>query len=273
MTIKRLLITGSTGLLGRYFIDALQSDPDRFAWEIVRWDRRAHGDLTSSSSLDQVKKLRPDVVLHFAWLNTTAPKYDLDEKNQEWARSTTQLANTCAELGIWFIGLGTCLELQESTVDTNYVSAKKSVFNALNEPLIQEKCTWIRPHWIVDIGQKRPRVVAAALDARNRGIPFTPDNPTARLDFIDARDVAAACLAILNSDVRGVVEVGSGQVRPLESLLQRVRGLELSQGSLATEDSNFQEVVNPANTDKLFALGWRPEFTTRLFADSLQEGM
>ncbi|GGM11756.1 NAD-dependent epimerase/dehydratase family protein [Deinococcus aerophilus] len=87
----------------------------------------------------------------------------------------------------------------------------------------------------------------------------------AQRDFVDARDVARAVLHALDSDLQGVVNVGSGQARPVRDLVEGLAQLtgfhgevlEDAPGSPRSGDVPYQR----ADLSRLLGSGFTPQYT------------
>ncbi|CAM4273204.1 NAD-dependent epimerase/dehydratase family protein [Deinococcus marmoris] len=99
----------------------------------------------------------------------------------------------------------------------------------------------------------------------------------ARRDFVDARDVARAALHALTSDLSGVVNVGSGQARPVRDLVDGLvaltgfRGqiLEDAPGSPRSGDVPYQR----ADLSRLLDSGFAPQYSFHDSLDALLRGL
>ena len=260
----KLLVTGATGLLGSHLIQHVRCDARK--WNLVAWDRNVHGDLLAPGSVaSSLEREKPDQLLHLAWNPTGSTDYDVDVRNALWVEGSLELARCCSEQGIQFFGVGTCLEYTTPADDTPYLASKRALFAGLSEAVGLDEFTWIRPFWIVSKSDRRPRLVADALDALAQGRDFVPRNPQHRRDFIEISDVAAALTAVLVNRAVGVIDIGAGETRTVGHLLRSVLNGPFNDLELPSSRAAVLEGV--ADTTRLIEFGWAPIATDSLFAD------
>ncbi len=260
----KLLVTGATGLLGSHLIQHLSSNARE--WNLVAWDRNVHGDLhTPGSVAPSLEREKPDQLLHLAWNPTGSSDYDVDVRNALWVEASLELARCCIEQGIQFFGVGTCLEYTTPVDDTPYLASKRALFAGLSDAIGLDKFTWIRPFWIVSKLDRRPRLVADALDALTQGRQFVPRNPQHRRDFIEISDVATALTAVLTNRAAGVIDIGAGETRTVGQLLRSV--LDSPFDDLELPSSREAVPEGMADTRRLIEFGWAPFATDSLFSD------
>lgn len=259
MLPRRILITGADGFVGRQVLRAMVTAGSSPSWAIVPWDRMADGDLLDpDAARGAVARHQPDAFLHLAWLQTGVAGYERDPANQEWAEAALQVIEVCAATGTWFLGTGTGLETDVGAEATPYLEAKQRIRRRLETSPSTLAWTWLRPRWIVSRSERRPRVLRAALEAADRGEVFAPSNPGVCLDFIDVHDVATAIVRVLEADLRGVQDIGSGRLRTVASLL-RAAGCQTS-GPFAEADA-----PPSPSLEALRSAGWSATATACLF--------
>jgi UDP-glucose 4-epimerase len=217
-------------------------------------------DLLGSGAADRVLDgVRPEVVLHLAWVASGTPGYRNHPDNPDWARATVELARACRARGIWFIGTGTVAELEEHPADA-YTRAKARTFHSLGPDIEGGSLTWLRPHYVFDPDLGRPEVMGeirrAIVEDR------TPDlrSPESAHDFVHVRDVAAAVRAVLASELRGLVPIGSGRNHS-------VAQLAAAAGASGVQAQRLPQAVDrfTADTSRLEAVGWSAEWTKGYF--------
>lgn len=264
----RLLVTGSTGFIGRHTIPLLSALASRLKWELVAWDRGTHGDLFDFPETARVVRgLKPDMLLNLAWAKTGIPGYEHDSTNLEWVGVGKNLAEACARWGVQFVGLGSCVEYTAQQTDSAYRDAKLLLHEAAASLLSPSEFTWLMPFWVVSRAEGRPRVVAEYLAALDRGCAFQPRHPEAALDFIVVDDLARAIPLILESRLTGDLDIGSGTLRTVESLLA---AMGRPAGVAAMKNPTPSQATPPkpgtrADVSRLLVQGWRPLATDLLF--------
>ncbi|MFL6106651.1 MAG: NAD-dependent epimerase/dehydratase family protein [Marmoricola sp.] len=252
--MARVLITGSTGLLGR--------------WTLAHWPAELEAvealhdehDLTDARAfVALVRATQADVVLHLAWCASGTPNYRTSNDNERWTESSLQAARYCMKEGVRFIATGTVVDTTPGS--DRYATAKHELRTHLQREIAEESIAWIRPFYVFDPVARRPALVADCLEARSAGRTVELRSPHSKHDFIHASDVGEAMVQIISHGLAGVIDVGSGvarTVRDLASACGAVVADHVGDGRPAAE------VV--ADTSELAARGWRPRATTTFFA-------
>lgn len=251
--MARVLITGSTGLIGRWVLAHLPKtlEPVQVSHSDI--------DLTEPDAfVGVIRAARPATVLHLAWSASGTPGYRNATSNERWTKASYDAATYCLGVGIRFVGTGTVVDRDRSDA----YARSKSELRDLLSPLIDEgSITWVRPYYTFDPALGRPRLVADARDAIVAGRPVELGSPNARHDFIHASDVGTAIGAILDHDLSGSIDVGSGHLRSVAELAVAC-GAEVR---TTTEDVPIGD-GDVADTSRLLELGWRPWATEEFFA-------
>lgn len=260
--MTHVLLSGPNGLIGSR-IARLHSLNPRPSFQLSTWSRDLDGDVLSLHDIRRALDRRtPTAFLHCAWLKTGTASYDADQANHVWADGTSLLAEECATRGIWFIGLGTCLEHVGPDVN-EYTKSKirlRESLGLLGESLV---FTWLRIYWVLEPRLGRPRVLGRWLSAQQNGVPFAPKEPYRSLDFIHADDVASAIEVVLTKQLRGDIDVGSGTLRTVQQLLQPA-----ANSAWPVSDTKGHTPFRGglrANAAALRQLGWTPSRTDEYF--------
>jgi nucleoside-diphosphate-sugar epimerase len=252
------LITGASGLIGAHLLERW----DIADLEPVAIDRRAHDLLVPGVPTEMIESLRPQVVVHLAWSASGTPGYRSSEDNAEWLRASIELAAACAGEGVWLVATGTVLD-RRADPDDRYANAKFELREAVRAQVTAGLITWVRPFYVFDLARGRPALVADALAAKASGVAVTLRSPWSKHDFVHAEDVARALLTIIRHGARGVVDVGSGEVRAVCQLVGAMGARWTATDASTAAVSHADDV---ADVVRLRVLGWRPDSTDALFA-------
>lgn len=252
----RVLITGSTGLLGRWVLRYWPDGLERVAISHRRMD------LTNPETfLSAIDRVQPDLLLHLAWTASGTPHYRSSSDNAAWMTTSMAAAKHCLEHGIHFVGTGTGID-HLPPVDA-YSRSKAELRAALSHEIASEAVTWLRPFFVFDVAAERPRLVADTQNALRNDAPVLLQSPWTRHDFVHASDVGSAIVACMSHDLRGAIDIGSGQLR---SVAELVEACGASWQSVARQAHTTQADV-AANLKVLGTTRWTPSTTDDFFRD------
>lgn len=253
------LITGSTGLIGR--------------WVRRAWDESTGGPLTLLQSATHdllaagaanrfLTDLSPDRVIHLAWCASGTSNYRTSADNEHWLEATLDITTACreAEVDLWLTG--SVLDRGDAAADA-YVAAKQELFARVGEQISAGALGWIRPYYVFDEAARRPALVAQAIRARATSEPVVLRTPEATHDFVHAADVGSAIALAVAAGVLGEIDVGTSTSRRVGDLV-RAMGVswERATGTPTTDRATSSPAADPA---ALLALGWQPTRTEEFF--------
>lgn len=258
----RLLVTGASGFLGRHVMRRLRRDSNHGDSRVVAWSRETHGDLLDAEARRKaLNEQRPGVILHLAWLATGTPDYRENPANAKWAEATAQFAVEARNRGIGFVGIGSMIE-DDPLEHSAYAISKRAAGAAMGDLRASaSQVTWLRPSWVFDFTELRPRVLKANAAARASGRSFRPATPEARLDFIHVDDVAGAIQIALERGVHGQWNINTGHQISVRNLIHSYA--EWHDGLMpdwpSTRDGAYELGI-----PNLTEFGWGPNETYRL---------
>ncbi len=250
--MARVLITGASGLIGRRVVEALDAAEGIEVMPVGSADI----DLRATGSWDRLLADRhPDAVVHLAWSASGTPGYREHPDNARWAASTIAAASAAAERGIRFVATGTSVD--DAPAADLYSRSKADVRAALADRIEAGQIAWLRPYYVFDEREPSPAVLRAALAARSAGQPVGLSSPDARHDFVHARDVGTAVLAVVAHGLAGAIDIGSGEVATVAQLVEAHRCAWVAQGV----PSSAAASETAADVAVLRAAGWAPTVT------------
>lgn len=235
----RLLLTGSTGYIGRHVLRCLDLNISIFA------PKRNELDLLNKKSIiDVITTYRPTHCLHLAW-NTTG-NYAQSDINLSWLEYGKILIEHFYTFGGQrFIGIGTCYEYEDkyiphteyepiSSPNTIYGRSKLALQRYLSEYALKNKISWAwaRPFFITGPEEKTTRFVPSLIKNMRQGNEFLVNSPERFLDYMDVRDVATALCRLLCSRQCGVFNLSSSHGITLADMANMIMKLGKFSGKL-----------------------------------------
>lgn len=241
--MKRVLVTGAGGFIGRHCLSRLLQD----GFEVHAMGRRRHtvpgvtwhpaDVLDACHRRSVVMTVEPSHLLHLAW-STDHGVFWSDPSNLDWAAATLDLASVfTARGGTRLLVAGSCAEYDWSAAEdrfhesksacrpsTFYGQAKHSTQGLLAAYASEVglSFSWGVLFFLMGPGEKRERLVPSVITAILDGRPAALSAGTQVRDFVDVRDAAHAMVALLQSDVRGRVNVGTGRGVAVADVANRI---------------------------------------------------
>lgn len=262
----KIFTTGGTGFVGRAFCELASARGHQVAG-LRRPERLQSPDWKA------IARFAPDVVLHSAWIATPGVYLESPE-NADYLRWSVQFAQRLFEMGVpRFVAVGTCIEYAPSKLPLSeatgvvlplcaYAAAKNELRIALEQLAYAHEASWAwgRLFYPYGPGEHPQRLASSITRSLLKGEKVTLQTPDSIKDYIYISDVASAFLAVLEADLCGPINIGTGQgvaIREMARVIARLLNREelLSELSPPRQD-NYPYVV--ADATKLMSLGWRP---------------
>jgi nucleoside-diphosphate-sugar epimerase len=241
--MKTVLVTGATGFIGRHALDplvargfhvhGLSSRHGLRECSHVTWHVADLFDPEATRAL--VATVKPSHLLHFAW-SMVPGGAALAPGQFRWVQATLDLLRTFAEVGgtravvagscaeyDWRYGY--CVENLTPLVPRSYYGICKHATRLVSEGYFDERqlsLAWARIFFIYGPHEPLPRFVPSIVSSLSRGAFARCTHGEQRRDYLHVEDVADACVALLDTDVRGPVNVGSGQPLKLRDMAEYV---------------------------------------------------
>lgn len=283
--MKRVLLTGATGFIGRnclplllnngYEVHAVSSKAPKEILPGVYWHR---ADLLESRRVSELMaEVQPTHLLHLAWFAVPG-QYWTSSENLRWVQASLDLlqeftqhggrhvvmAGSCAEYD-WKYGY--CSEqvtpLMPSTL---YGSCKHSLQIMLNAFSAQTgtSAVWGRVFFLYGPHEHPTRFVASVIGSLLKNEPARCSHGNQIRDFLHVRDAADAFVALLEADITGPVNIGSGQPIAVKEMVHKIADqlgcpALVRLGTLPTAPNEPPLLV--ADTRRLSEdVGWTPRY-------------
>ncbi|PWT82850.1 MAG: epimerase [Acidobacteria bacterium] len=283
--MKKVLVTGANGFLGQPTLSLLREHD----FEVHAISSKTLADrqgeifwhqanlLNDKQTREIIAIVKPTHLLHLAWY-TEPGKYWTATENLEWMRSSEALlhafaaaggkrvlfAGTCAEYD-W--NAGRCSELNTPLVPATLYGTCKRALQLVLETYSRQvglSSAWARLFFPYGPHERPERFIPTVICSLLEDRPAECSHGNQQRDFLFVQDVAAAFVALLESDVRGPVNIGSGDAVALKEiafhigdLLDRTELIRLGAIPAATNDPPLLVADIGRLRDEV---GWTPRF-------------
>lgn len=284
--MSSVLVTGATGFIGRQTIDKLCNEYDHVyavyrsnALSANRKNLTWHkADLLSTDHIKNLfEAINPTHLLHFAWYAEHG-KYGHSELNIDWLSASLRLIREFREAGgKRVVCAGTCFEydldygfLSEYRTPLSpeliYGVSKKSLYEmvASYSALTGLSSAWGRVFYLFGPHETPGRLVASVIRSLIHDKPAKCSAGDQKKDFLHVKDVADAFVNLLNSDIEGPVNIGSGHAVSVKDLVLEIADIMgkkrlVEIGALPSRE-NEKPLIVADNRRLLNELAWTPGF-------------
>ncbi len=270
--MKKILITGSNGLLGQKLIYQLIGYPTFEVYASSRGENRTllqkryvyiPLDITDQSEVDEtIDEIKPDIVINTAAMtNVDACE---DDKEGCWdlnVNATKYLVEACERVGAHFIHLSTDFifdgedgpytEENEPSPLSYYGKSKV----ASEEVVKLAKCSWsivrtVLVYGVID-NMSRSNIVLWAKGALESGKELTVVDDQFRSPTL-AEDLAHGCVLIAQKEAKGIYNIAGGEYMCVIDLVKKVAnhfGFDESLVKPISSSSLNQAAKRPSKTE------------------------
>lgn len=245
--MKKILLTGATGFVGRQVMHTLLNESVELT-TVVR--KGKEGQIPNNSSISRIITTEDlfsesvewwsetcaniDTVIHVAWY-TEPGKYLQSPKNLDCLTGTINFARGAVKSGVKrFVGVGTCFEYdltlgvlsKDSPLKptTPYASSKVATFVTLSEwlPLESVEFAWCRLFYLYGEGEDDRRLVPYLHKQLKDGKVAELTSGKQVRDFMDVKMAAKKIVEVSLSDKSGAVNICSGEPITLRGLAEKI---------------------------------------------------
>ncbi|GEO83493.1 MULTISPECIES: NAD-dependent epimerase/dehydratase family protein [Alphaproteobacteria] len=245
--MKKILLTGATGFVGRQIHRAL-TQAGHTVVPVIRPGTQARliedrGDAAPIVSVDLFAEDASwwsgtcgdiDAVVHSAWF-VEPGKYLDSPLNLACVAGTLALAQGAAAAGVGhFVGIGTCMEYRlpsdHLTVDaplepkTLYAASKLSVYQMLQRYFadMATAFSWCRLFYLYGEGEYPNRLVPYVRGQLEQGQVAKLSSGTQLRDFLDVREAGASVAQVVETGQEGAINICSGRPTTIRELVEAV---------------------------------------------------
>ena len=283
--MKKVLVTGATGFIGRHAVPHLQSA----GFEVHTWSHRSvavqpggtighTGDILVEADVARVvHEARPTHLLHLAWYAVPG-KFWTSLENLRWVAASLHLAREFASVGgKYALFAGSCAEYEwqdEICCDEDQTPLRpRSLYGTCKNSLREMLCAatdqlaisiaWARIFHLYGPYEVPERLVSSVTLALLRNqIARCTDGQQLR-DFMHVDDVARALVSVLDNAFVGPINIASGNEVAISQVVGTIadqldRRHLLSLGAVPRAAGEPRKLV--ASTARLKALRFEPNF-------------
>jgi nucleoside-diphosphate-sugar epimerase len=283
--MKSVIVTGATGFIGRqtlaflkdrgFEVHAITSQShipqsEQYIWHSV--------NLFIPQAIENLfKKLQPTHLLHLAWYAEHGKFWNAPE-NFSWVQASIELYKQFHFAGgERIVSIGSCAEYDwdygycsEAVTPTNpknpYGICKLSLSQLTDSycQLHQMSHAWARIFFLYGEYEPPTRLVPSVIRALLSQQVAKCSQGEQMRDFLHVQDVANALVTLLDSDLTGTINIGSGQPATIKTIVTMIADKIGVQELLALETLPLQPNESPlilADVTRLKnELHWQPEY-------------
>lgn len=269
--MKRVLVTGASGFVGRHAVPAL-----REAGYEVRTVPAGNDLLDAAVRRRVVAEAGASHLLHLAWIATPG-EYWRSPANLDWVAASLDLLRLFGEAGgARAVMAGSCAEYRWGAPHlaedapcepaTLYGVAKDAARRLAMAYARQAglSVAWARLFFLYGPGERPGRLVSDAIAALRAGNAFPTSGGTQRRDFLHVADAARALVALLDSAATDAVNIGAGDAVAVRDLLEiladQIGGRALLQFGARPMAAGDPAVIEADVSRLTLETGFRPRF-------------
>lgn len=276
--MKRVLVTGANGFVGRHvlqpFIDLgyeVHAVSTRFTEsDDVEWHC---ADLLNLNQVDDlISSVKPSHLLHLAWY-TKHGDYWSSEENLHWVQASIYLLQRFVEAGgerVVFAGScaeydwdeGVCREPETRLDPDSLYGAAKVALYQMSKHFCHQKnvsFSWGRLFHLYGPDEAPERLAPSIIKALMKGEKGSCRNGEYLRDFLYVRDAADAFVKLVDSNISGPVNIGSGESISLKMMTSEIAALMDRRGQIECgkgKDESKDKVILADVSRLRKELGW-----------------
>ena len=174
-------------------------------------------------------ELKPDVMVHTAWVTTPGVFWE-SPINDEWIKASKRIIQEFEESGgKYLVVTSTCAEYSwetskplsetsETNPKLNYGKSKLELLNWMKGSKIP--FLWTRTFFQFGINEPIGRLIPSMVDSMLAGKEFEVQNPNDIRDFVYITDVAEVLSTLICKEQLGIINIGTGNGIDIRSIAQ-----------------------------------------------------
>ena len=283
--MKKILVTGASGFIGRhtltpllqagYEVHAVSFKKKKENETSIKWHQT---DLKNSTQTqDLIGKIQPTHLLHFAWCAEPG-KFWTDPENTQWVEASFNLIKKFhAQGGKRVVISGSCAEYEwnKSIYSEKATSENPATLYGKCKQELQIKVEafchevdlslcWGRIFFVYGPYEHPARLVSSIVRSLLKNEPAECPHGNQKRDLLFVEDVASGFVSILENEITGIVNIGSGEGVALKDVIKTI-GDKIGRSNLIQMDTLLSPANDPpilvADTKRLTEeVGWVPKF-------------
>jgi len=287
--VKKVLVTGASGFIGRNALPQLSArgyevhavsrssvasvhqTASGAQWhEVDLLDMKAAGNLMGN--------VRPTHLLHLGWYAEPG-KYWSAPENFHWVEASLRLVQSFAQHGgERIISAGTCAEYDwtrsDCCIDGETPLAPSTVYGTCKHAwrmLLESfagisglSAAWGRIFFLYGHSERRERFVSSVICSLLKGEDAKCSHGNQQRDFLHVSDVAAAFVSLLDSNVTGAFDIGTGQTVKLKNVVyfiaDQIGRRDLVKLGALPASANEPPILRADAQRLMVATDWQPKY-------------
>jgi nucleoside-diphosphate-sugar epimerase len=279
----KLLITGSSGFVGssllpkltsKFNVSALVIRMPKIKFKSVNYIIDNLFEEKKIENLLQKKNFK--FLIHLAWEAKPKLFWNSDNNIKFLHASSNLYYYFCLYGGEFAILTGSSAEcdlekklVKEHEVKKKFIKSKYEISKYLFMKNVQKisnifksNFAWARLFWIYGENQPRGKLISDIIFHIKNKKKFTIQNKFDKINIMHVKDVASALFALLNSRIKGIVNVASQKNFTIIQLISMIKNLEVNK-KLVLKDNTRSYLFKKIVIKNLIRIGFKEKFNIK----------
>ena len=247
--VRLIAISGSTGLIGKTFIEKLSADL-KIIHIVNSSEIEIHG---IEKEIESASQKGAEYFLNLGWpASSYGASYQNSLLNFDALEKTLAFRRACEIFHIDFIGIGSVVD--KTPLPKNLYSLTKYVAREIfSDAIKNRKMTWLRPYYVFNLANW-PYYLH---NTENKKVVINNDAPR---DFIHVNDVTEAIESVIRLGIKGEIDLGS-QLLKRPSEICKIMKKE----NCVPHNNSAENSFLISRQDLTLSQFWKPKHTLQFF--------